>query len=568
MSYSERDDDVPNELESRNVLQRIKQNDPKITYMEFVFLYGHGSHVRDRFVTSVDWDTEQWSFFENSHLLSITIDICLLDNTKNKSRNATPKDLDNVRSFTKALARNRSIKNIRLVGDPSIIGDIFTNVSPMFGRLHGLQLINTTFTNDSIQKLKMAIESSGQSELQEIELSCNHTTNAQAGTIIDAINGHCNNLKKLVWGSDNGEGLFQGSDGFLALANLVGNPSSVLEVLDLGNDDSYTRWDDSMPEFGGKLAFATAIANNSTLKVINFGGWSNSFTTSEWQTVLSILRHNSIEEIYLYGQQIGVEGMNAIALGLSNNTSLKKLDLSDCGGVTFACLASLSDEIQNNRASALETLDISSHITRRELTTSITRILIDNTSLKELSLCGQWDTRDDIIIELANVLENNDTLKVLNLGTLSSGIRQHHIDEDQSFGFKALTRILCNRSSVDATFMSNHTLQTVSVYIQHGHVYQSAVLPSHLTDMLTLNENSNKFEVSRQKILQCHFDEDTQQEFVNMELEVLPHALAWCGEDQRGVSLLLRIIQSFPSLFDSNSKRNKAAAAEKRKRNE
>ena len=57
-SESEEDDDnVPNELESRNVLQRIKQNDPKITYMEFDFLYGHGSHVRDRFVTSVDWDT-------------------------------------------------------------------------------------------------------------------------------------------------------------------------------------------------------------------------------------------------------------------------------------------------------------------------------------------------------------------------------------------------------------------------------------------------------------------------------------------------------------------------------
>ena len=506
MSYSERDNaidnDVPCELENSHVLDRIKNNDPEITYMEFVFLYGHGSHVRGRFVTSVDWDTEKWSFFENSHLLSITIDICLLDNTKNKSRNATPEDLDNVRSFAKALARNRSIKNIRLQGDPSIIGDIFTNVSPMFGRLHGLELINTTFTNDSIQKLKMAI---GQSKLQEIELSCNRTTNAQAGTIIDAINGHCNNLKKLVWGSDNGEGLFKGSFGFLALANLVGNPSSVLEVLDLGNDDSYTEWDDSMPEFGGKLAFATAIANNSTLKVINFGGWSNSFTTSEWQTVLSILRHNSIEEIYLYGQQIGVEGMNSIALGLSNNTSLKKLDLGDCGGVTFACLASLSDEIQNNRASALETLDISSHITRRELTTSITRILIDNTSLKELSLCGQWDTRDDIIIELANVLENNDTLKVLNLGTLSSGIRQHHIDKDQSFGFKALTRILCNRSSVDATFMSNHTLQIVSVYIQHRHVYQSAVLPSHLKDMLQLNGNDNKFEVSRQKILQCHF---------------------------------------------------------------
>ena len=188
----------PGDLEDKNVLRRIKKNDPSITYMSFDFTYSDGFGLPHYFATSVDWGKEQWSFFENSHLACVTI-----DNKTKKSKNATAKDRENIRSFARALARNRSIKEIMFdvsdyLGDECIIGDIFKLLSPMFGRLHKFEMINTDLDDNSVQKLKMAIESCGQSELQEIELSCNHTTNAQAGTIIDAINGHCNNLKKLV----------------------------------------------------------------------------------------------------------------------------------------------------------------------------------------------------------------------------------------------------------------------------------------------------------------------------------------------------------------------------------
>ena len=58
-------------------------------------------------------------------------------------------------------------------------------------------------------------------------------------------------------------------------------------------------------------------------------------------------------------------------------------------------------------------------------------------------------------------------------------------------------------------------------------------------------------------------DYDTQT-FVNMGLELLPNALAWCGGggDHRGLSLLYRLVQSHASLIDPSSKKRK-----KRKRN-
>jgi len=555
------DDVVPYDLKDEHVLRRIKKNDPSITFMQFDFTYSEGLFGQEShyFATSVDWGKEQWSFFENSHLACITIDIYIRDN-ENKSKNAKAKDRENIRSFARALARNRSIRDIRFdvsdsLGDECIIGDVFKLLSPMFGRLHKFEMINTHLDDNSAQKLKMAIEScGGESEMQEVELACNYITNEQSGIILDAINGHWNKLKKIKWDSDNGEGLFGASPGVIALANLVSNPSSVLEELDLGRDD--WKMDE---ELEGGSAFATALSNNKKLKVVNLG-CTVIFSERELQTVSSILNHNSIEELYLYGQQIGVEGMNGIAQGLTNNTSLKELNLNGCGGVTSTCWASLSNAIKNNPALPLKRLHISNSALRDEVAVSIASILIGNKSLKELTLGGNWDLRDEVLIELSNALANNKSLTTLDLGDIHVTTERRIID-DQSAGIKALSCILCNSSSIDATFRSNHTLQIVSMDVINDN-YRSAVVPQ-LADMLQLNGNNDKFEVSRQKILRCHFHEYDTQEFVDMELEVLPHALAWCGGDYRGPTPLYRLVQSQASLFDSNSR-----AATKRKRSE
>ena len=137
---------------------------------------------------------------------------------------------------------------------------------------------------------------------------------------------------------------------------------------------------------------------------------------------------------------------------------------------------------------------------------------------------------------------------------------------------------------MNATFRSNHTLTRVYLRVESETLLEDFDglptfwrpttiqdhYPSHLTNMLQLNRNDNKFEVSRQKILRCHFEGYETQQFVDMDLdlEVLPHALAWCGGDYRGPTLLYRLVQSQASLFDSNSRASKAGVVTKRKRNE
>ena len=94
---------------------QLTKNDPKITYMSFDFTYSDGFGLPHYFATTVDWDKEQWSFFENSHLACITIDISIHDNKTKKLKNATAKDRENIKSFAKALARNDPLKKLCLM---------------------------------------------------------------------------------------------------------------------------------------------------------------------------------------------------------------------------------------------------------------------------------------------------------------------------------------------------------------------------------------------------------------------------------------------------------------------
>jgi len=479
-------------------LQQIKNNDPHVSFLEVHLPYSQYS--KGIYATTIDWGKEQATFLNNSRLKRIDIDIYIVDNKEKKS-NATAKDYENIKLFVKAIASSMSIREVTLnvkdglnQSDNSIAGDVFKLLSPVFRRLNKLEVVNTDFDNNSIQALKSALE---ESELQEIELSCNTTTNEQVGIILDTINDNCSRLKKISWAHCNGEGLLRGNNGFIGLANLVSNPSSVLEVLDLGQD--FYRNNDNT-DFGGlegTSVFANALANNSTLKVVHFGFDSlNVFSEREWQIVSSILHNNSIQELHLRGKQIGAAGMNGIAQGLSTNTSLKKLDLRDCGGVTWAGWIELLNAIKNNPVLPLEQLEINSFLMRSEvITTSITSILVDK-SLKKLTLGGNftWDFRDAVLIKLSNALAGNDTLTTLDLGYVN-GVVESRINDDQSDGLKVLSRIFRSSSSIDATFRSNHTLEKVLVRSAVNH--RLIALPPHLAWMIQLNGNSNKFEVSR-----------------------------------------------------------------------
>ena len=144
-------------------------------------------------------------------------------------------------------------------------------------------------------------------------------------------------------------------------------------------------------------------------------------------------------------------------------------------------------------------------------------------------------------------------------------------------GWTAVSNILCNKTSIMDTYNSNHTLQGLG-HIQNRNMPDDLVLDRLLSD-LYLNENEDKVEVARQKILQTHFsgsgDDDTSkmQELLGMELEMMPSAIAWIGrplsidwtgEKVSGLSTMFNLMRRLPDLFDSTTQKKTGGTKRKR----
>ena len=125
-------------------------------------------------------------------------------------------------------------------------------------------------------------------------------------------------------------------------------------------------------------------------------------------------------------------------------------------------------------------------------------------------------------------------------------------------GWGALSNILCNKSSIIDTYQSNHTLQRVC---QRN---MELVLTDDLQSLLELNrsQQGNRSQpAAAQKIIKTHFTGRciNLKPFVDMELNVLPHALAWivrnarCGDFANGFSLLYQFVQNMHLLFECGS---------------
>ena len=157
---------------------------------------------------------------------------------------------------------------------------------------------------------------------------------------------------------------------------------------------------------------------------------------------------------------------------------------------------------------------------------------------------------DEAVTNFANTLVGNTCLKTLYL--------YHQHLSITTRGWDALANTLCNQNGIVSIYNSNHTLQRVLCTNDDDR------LPPDLASLLIMNENDNKSEVARQKIVQYYFinGEENMQEFVDMELELLPHAIAWMGQDDTGHSILYQLVRSMPTLFDPESM--KTAATKKK----
>ena len=233
------------------------------------------------------------------------------------------------------------------------------------------------------------------------------------------------------------------------------------------------------------------------------------------------------------------EGMVDIITSLSMHTHLRYLDLDGNRMSTNGCTAMAT--LLQHSANQLQHLDISrneiddegvnvlvpalkncSHLQtlRMHRNESITsRGWQHLATILESPLC--WIRRvgiglnvdDKALAAFVDALINNNTLETL------------RIDYNASInanGWQSFSGLLCNPSTANSTFLSNHTLHTINGC-------EGTNVPSFwsaLKPLLTLNARSNKKEVAIIKILQTHNDFDMMP-FFEWEFKVLPLMIDW-----------------------------------------
>ena len=155
-----------------------------------------------------------------------------------------------------------------------------------------------------------------------------------------------------------------------------------------------------------------------------------------------------------------------------------------------------------------------------------------SSKLTELAIGGRRRTstvlHEDIIRGFATALANNTTLTCLTVEGINIS----------SSGFSALADALYDKSDgVNSIFNSNHTLLGF---------YYGGLLPPVLDSLLSMNENENKVEVVRQKVV-VHYLSDMETSghvFGSTPETTLPTAIGWIGRGRHGYSAMFCLVRN------------------------
>jgi len=328
-----------------------------------------------------------------------------------------------------------------------------------------------------------------------------------------------------------------------------------------------------------------ALANISTVNSLELV-WNSSVTSTGWRSFFSSLQTRAIQlvTLVLSGTSICNEGVTTLGRLLSNMSSLKVLDMDSNHSITPQGWQTFFNSIQDSNSDMVRLSFRYNNINYGGLQLLV-RLVSNMNSLRRLRLGSNqsvtpvaWQVLtgylqrpsfvlksfdlsdnnidDDALIAFAGALEHNKTLKQVDL----EGIYDDETDElvylITEKGWGAVSTLLCNKTSILKTYTSNHTLKEL------GSHHDDMNLPDDLVSYLELNENKDKAEVARQKILQTHFtteDSPKMQVLLDMALEVMPIAIEWIGkpthddwkgERVSGLSAMYNLTRRLPDLFD------------------
>jgi len=319
-----------------------------------------------------------------------------------------------------------------------------------------------------------------------------------------------------------------------ALAYLLKNPVSKLMCLDLSRNSI---GGDCMPILspalmannsirklnlngcnlrdGDLVVLANALANNSSLKDLDLGAQFH-VTPLGWKTFFKLMMSSEA-------------ALETLDLGADPLLHLRPIRIDDGGAVALVEWLTRRNTIRSLR------LEGSLGLTTVGYHAFTTLLQLPESKLSTLVLDRASKIRDQDMVSFSNALAHNTSLKELIFGHQRVG----------NEGWNALTRVLCDASSPDKTYASNHTLCRVA---------NTIYIPAGVRASLEMNANPNKAEVVRRKFLRHCFSGITpnMSVFVNMDWKCMPHVVAWIGRDELGLAFMNHLVRSLPSLVDKN----------------
>ena len=120
-----------------------------------------------------------------------------------------------------------------------------------------------------------------------------------------------------------------------------------------------------------------------------------------------------------------------------------------------------------------------------------------NCSVEEMKICTDADVFESGINSVFDALQMNSTLKVLKCGR-HIGYYMEQIGGGESIDWSLLSKSVCNVSSIEQTYNSNHAIQRVEIEFPDFNI------PLDIYSLLYLNRNENKHVVARKKVLDNH----------------------------------------------------------------
>ena len=255
-----------------------------------------------------------------------------------------------------------------------------------------------------------------------------------------------------------------------------------------------------------------ALGNcNKSLKKVKFD--TNAFDNGRLVDIIAALgMHPQLEELALVSMDIGRNEFTALSTLLRNTTKqLQTLDL--CGNnIDDEGVEALAHAISGSQ---LQVLDLSYNptITIRGWKTLATLLEMPASNLEEVYLNNNNNIGDEGALMFASAPRGNCKLKVLTL----------HGNRITAEGWAHFTRLLCDTSSINNTYLSNHKLRDLATI----DLMPYDELPTNLRSSLELNASSeDKEQIAMTKILQHHSHFNVQP-FFEWEFKVLPLLVNW-----------------------------------------